>query len=230
MDGHLYLALLLIVVFISGWFFLELRARRHVLGDAKSLRENNLIKESVCTENDDESHFLQQSFHITDEFLENEPSINIETTDQSNICTKNTDKLLTISVFAKPHNHFASYDLLQAISSTGMQFGDMNIFHYYQRNPQGKRISLFSLASATKPGEFDLDRMGSFSCVGLTFFMDISHLQNPLQAYYLMISIAEHLAEDLDGELRADPKTVWTEAHFKNYEKRIMQSQLTENV
>ena len=230
MDGHLYLALLLIVVFISGWFFLELRARRNVLGDARSILENNATEEPVPTENDDEPQFSQQSFHITDEFLENEPSINTEATCQSDIPARNTDKLLTISVFAKPHNHFASYDLLQAISSTGMQFGDMNIFHYYQRNPQGKRISLFSLASATKPGEFDLDRMGSFSCVGLTFFMDISHLQNPLQAYYLMISIAEHLAEDLDGELRANPKTAWTDAYFKSYEKRIMQSQLTDNV
>ena len=71
---------------------------------------------------------------------------------------KLTENILSISIFAKPNNRFVSYDLLQAITSTGMQFGEMNIFHYYQRTPEGKKYTLFSLASATKPGEFDLDR------------------------------------------------------------------------
>src|SRR5690349_15746489 len=33
------------------------------------------------------------------------------------------ENLLILSVIAKPNDHFASYDLLQAISSVGMQFG-----------------------------------------------------------------------------------------------------------
>ncbi len=127
-----------------------------------------------------------------------------------------------ISIFAKPNSRFASYDLLQAIAATGMQFGEMNIFHYYQRTPQGKHIILFSLASATKPGKFDLDRMGDFSCVGLTLFMDIKNAPNPLQAFYLMVNTAEQLAEDLDGELRADPKTTWSEDHFNLYQQRLL--------
>lgn len=134
--------------------------------------------------------------------------------------------ILTISVFAKPESHFASYDLLQAISAMGMQFGEMNIFHYYHRNAQGKKIILFSLASATKPGEFDLDRIGSFSCVGLTFFMDATQVPNPLQAYNLMVNTAEQLAEDLGGELRASPQTPWREEFFQEGQQKILQLQV----
>ena len=64
--------------------------------------------------------------------------------------------LLMISIMAKPDSRFGSYDLLQAISATGMQFGPMNIFHYYLP-AGGNQVSLFSLASATEPGEFDLE-------------------------------------------------------------------------
>lgn len=133
------------------------------------------------------------------------------------------DRIVTISVFAKPGHPFASYDLVQAITATGMQFGEMNIFHYYQMNAQGKRVSLFSLASATKPGQFDLDRMGNFSCVGLTFFMDIDAALDPMEAFYLMVNIAEQLAEDLEGELRANPQLPWSQEQFYHYEQRIMQ-------
>jgi len=127
------------------------------------------------------------------------------------------DDLLVISVAAKPDAHFAGYDLLQAITATGMQFGEMNIFHFIKDNQ-----TLFSMASATKPGEFDIDRIGAFSCAGLTLFMNYRSVPDPKFAFDLMLKTAEQLADDLHGELRAGQRVPLTSDILKQYENKIL--------
>ena len=131
------------------------------------------------------------------------------------------DDLLILTVAAKSGFAFASYELLQAIYATGMQFGDMNLFHYYQDTGTETNL-LFSLASATKSGDFDLDNIGDFSCAGLMLFLDMSKVLNVQFAFDTMLKTAEQLADDLDGELRADPKTPWSEATLQQYQNRIL--------
>lgn len=130
------------------------------------------------------------------------------------------DTLLVLSVMAKPGARFASYELLQAISSAGLQFGEMNIFHYiYPEASYG--IKLFSLVSAEEPGEFNLDHIGEFSCPGLMLFMDSARVPDPTAAFEIMLEKAEQLAEDLDGELRADPATPWTPEMQSHYLSKL---------
>lgn len=129
--------------------------------------------------------------------------------------------LLVISVLAQSGCHFAAYDLLQAITATGLRFGDMNIFHYREEGEV-----LFSLASATEPGEFDLDHIGDFSCNGLTLFMNLREASDPQHAFELMLATAEQLAEDLEGELRAGHHTPWSEDILKQYEQKVLQFRL----
>ena len=132
------------------------------------------------------------------------------------------DTLLVLSVMAKPGARFASYDLLQAISSAGLQFGEMNIFHYvYPETNYG--IKLFSLASAEEPGEFNLDNMGNFTCPGLMLFMDSARVPDPRAAFSIMLEKAERLADDLDGELFADPQTPWNDDICATYQSRVME-------
>jgi cell division protein ZipA len=132
-----------------------------------------------------------------------------------------TRDLLVLSVVAKSGQQFGSYDLLQSIYATDMEFGDMNIFHYYGTN-NGKRIPLFSLASATEPGEFDLDKIGNYFCSGLTLFTQLDNVPDPQEAFTLMLKAAEQLAEDLHGELRAGPRKPWNEQTFKEYQQKAL--------
>ena len=127
-----------------------------------------------------------------------------------------TQDFIIISVVAKPDQQFASYDLLQAISATGMQFGAKNIFHYYSPFTMEKK-PLFSLASATEPGDFDLNQMGNFSCNGLTLFMNTRQVLDKKKVFTLMLETAEQLAEDLRGELRAGTRTPWNEQIKQQY-------------
>jgi cell division protein ZipA len=131
------------------------------------------------------------------------------------------DSLLILSVMAKPNTRFVSYDLVQAISAAGFQHGDMNIFHYYQQTSAG-RVTLFSLASASKPGVFDLNDIGNISSAGLMIFMDIAAVPDPQNAFRTMLETAERMADDLDGELCADPHTAWNEKLVWQYQQKIM--------
>ncbi|MDR3478765.1 MAG: cell division protein ZipA C-terminal FtsZ-binding domain-containing protein [Gammaproteobacteria bacterium] len=137
--------------------------------------------------------------------------------------------LLIINVFAKPNHQFFSYDLLQAISATGMQFGEMSIFHHYQLTSEG-RVSLFSLASATEPGYFDIDRMGDFACAGLTLFTNLKDVPDAKATFELMLKTAEQLADDLDGELRANPRTPWNDTVLNQYQQKVARYQTMKEV
>jgi cell division protein ZipA len=110
------------------------------------------------------------------------------------------EDIIVINIMAEPGKKFIGYDLLQALLSAGMRFGKMNIFHRHEE-ANGKGKQLFSLASITKPGTFDIHKMGSVACVGLSMFMRLSEHDNPLEVYNLMIKTASLLAEDLQGDL-----------------------------
>jgi cell division protein ZipA len=128
--------------------------------------------------------------------------------------------IISIYVMAPEGKSFGGYDLLQTILAYDMQYGEMQIFHRYVDN-KAKTDLLFSLVSATEPGDFDLQEMGSFSCRGLILFMDVSKLEHPHQVFELMLETANHLAEDLDGELQLNQTEVLTQEAIEAIRKRL---------
>jgi FtsZ-interacting cell division protein ZipA len=128
--------------------------------------------------------------------------------------TPDLDDLVVISVMAQPGKTFSSYPLLQAISAAGFEFGDLGIFHYRDKNSGDK---LFSLASAAKPGDFDIDRFGEFSCPGLTIFMDAGAVFDSLVAFQHLLDAADHLVDDLDGKLCLGQKEALTDEMIDDY-------------
>lgn len=137
--------------------------------------------------------------------------------------------LIVISIMAKPNSFFESYDLFQAISTTGMKYGRMNIFHYDVETAKGP-TTLFSLASATNPGEFNLDKMGEFSCCGLTLFTNLREVPDPEEAFETMLATAEQLADDLDGELRVGHTQPFTDEAYHKLQKKVLHIKQTQCV
>ena len=210
MEEYLRVGLLLVAALILFFIILEawLRRRRFKVVDSSILKLNN---------DNNTHHFIEPSYTSTSTTIE-EPTVDTAPTNKvENI----DDDFLIISVLARPGAQFGSYDLLQAISSTGMQFGEMNIFHYYSVS-EDKKSKLFSLASATKPGDFDLDRIGDFTCRGLTLFIDLGRVLEPGLALDTMLKTAEQLADDLDGELYVGPNKPWSPELLQQYKNKIL--------
>lgn len=118
-----------------------------------------------------------------------------------------------------PYN---GYELLQALLANGLRYGDKNIFHRYETKTGQGRI-LFSLASVNKPGTFELSNMGSFSCPGLTLFMILKDLADPVGTLDAMLEVAKQLIEDLGGELWDDHHEVLSMERVTQLRARVRQ-------
>jgi cell division protein ZipA len=101
---------------------------------------------------------------------------------------------------------FLGQGLVEVMLDSGMTFGEMDIFH--QLNDRGAQ--LFSLASAVEPGTFDLSSLDQFSTPGISLFMRVHELAAPLQVLDSMLSVANRVAQELNGEVRDETRSVMT--------------------
>lgn len=113
---------------------------------------------------------------------------------------KPAPKLISLNLYAQTDKPYAGYELLQSLLSCGMRFGAMNIFHRHEKKT-GVGPILFSLASCTKDGTFDLAKIGAFSCNGLVLFMKPHDVGEPVKVFEMMLETADQLINDLGGKV-----------------------------
>ncbi len=119
--------------------------------------------------------------------------------------------IITFNVIAVDDQPFMGYELLQALLSVGMRYGKHQIFHRHEEKT-GRGDLLFSLASVTRPGIFDLPNMGSFSTPGLSLFFQADSVDDPITVYELMLQTAGQLVEDLGGHVLDENRELLTSA------------------
>ena len=109
---------------------------------------------------------------------------------------KQSNCLLTAYVLADSSN-YPGYDLLQTLTICDLEYdSDLRIFHKYNKNNE----RWFSLALASEPGTFDLDKLGATSFVGVALFMELSTLgANAKLALDDFLITLEQIQEELGG-------------------------------
>jgi cell division protein ZipA len=117
------------------------------------------------------------------------------------------DKITTLFLLAKDNHIITGAELLQAAVNTGMEFGDMNIFH---RIPEGSERTVFSLANAAKPGHFERDEWNTFETNGVALFMTLPGPLNALDAWDSMLATARRMSEILNAEMLDDERNPFT--------------------
>lgn len=127
---------------------------------------------------------------------------------------------IAIHLMAPAGQPYMGYELLQALLATGLRYGERNIFHRHEHKSGAGRV-LFHLASANSPGTFELTKMGSFSCPGLSFFMQLNDKTDNLAAFEIMMDTANELVNDLGGELWDEQRKSLTMDKITEYRLRI---------
>lgn len=133
-------------------------------------------------------------------------------------------EIISISLLANPNQIFGGYDLLQTLLTNNFRFGKYNIFHYYELD-----TIQFSLASAMKPGTFDIDNMNSYSTSGVSFFMELNDDPHCETNFEKMLQIANMIAKDLGGYLVNKEREALTDSKVHEYRKTI-RSHLREQI
>lgn len=133
--------------------------------------------------------------------------------------------VLVINVMARENRVFRGDDLLEALITAGLKFGDMQIFHKRLRG-DSKGPIVFSVANILNPGVFDLNRMDEFQTVGISLFLGLPAPMSSQEAFNLMLDTAQHLKSQLDGEMRDDSRNVMTKQTIEHYRERIREIDL----
>jgi cell division protein ZipA len=110
------------------------------------------------------------------------------------------DVIASVNVIAESGESFTGPAIAQAARAQGMDFGAMNIYHMKNNNTRGCR-HLFSMANLYQPGVFDPETMDRFSTAGLTLFMTVPCVSEPVRVFEQMMQTAKGLCESLGGKL-----------------------------
>lgn len=108
------------------------------------------------------------------------------------------DRIVTLYVSARAGETFNGSDLVVAAEKAGLEFGDMNIFHRMAPSKLEKG-PIFSMATMTKPGNFDMKQIARLETPGITLFMTLPGPMPALDAWDTVLPTAQRIAELLDG-------------------------------
>ena len=103
--------------------------------------------------------------------------------------------LIQISVVAKA-GYFNGLQLRDALDDLRLIYGDMGIYHRYDRE---YRIPLFSVASLVEPGTFPIKDMESFRCPGVVLFFQPPQVEDPQVVFDDLVATCHELAMRLNG-------------------------------
>lgn len=129
-------------------------------------------------------------------------------------------EVIVINILARSGEFFAGDQLMQAMLSCDLRYGDMSIFHRYT-NVDGTGKILFSVANGVKPGTFSIDELESTQTPALSMFMGLPGPEKPMQAFALMVETARRISLDLGGEMKDEQFSVMTQQTLEHYRQRI---------
>lgn len=108
-------------------------------------------------------------------------------------------------VTREDEQRFHGTDIVVAAEKTGLEFGDLGIFHrLLEGRPELGPV--FSAANMVKPGDFDMTSIQELETPGLNLFMTLPGPMPALDAWDTMLPTARRLAELLDGRVVDDQR------------------------
>ncbi len=118
-------------------------------------------------------------------------------TRQSTEKAERPEKLQILNLLSKEAG-FNGQQLLESLVTCGFQYGDMNIFHYLD-DRTGRPV--FSLVNAIEPGTFDLNSMDQLVTPGVSLFIKLHDLDDPVAGFKQLIQKVKQLATELDAAI-----------------------------
>jgi len=132
------------------------------------------------------------------------------------------ETIVVIHLFSN-RDGFNGQQLLENLVSCGLKFGEMNIFHRYDADSND---TLFSMVNGLEPGTFDLKSMETLTTPAVSFFMKLHELDEPIAAYDLMLTTVRQLAEEMDGNLKDESRSVLTNQTIEHWRQAITEYSL----
>ena len=115
--------------------------------------------------------------------------------------------IIQFSVITKGDEDFNGADIFDALEELGLEYGSTKIFERVDEN----RFVHFGVASMVEPGPFPDEDIELFYCPGVTFFMQVDGLDNPVAVFDDYVSTIVLFAQRMNGVVLDHRRQVLTQ-------------------
>lgn len=174
----------------------------------------------------DTTVFKSQNHEEAEGLMSQPPLINA-----SRIKITESQEVLVIHLVAKKGAMVSGADLLVAVVDSGLRYGEMKIFHRHL-NSDGSGPVLFSMANLVNPGTFDLNTMNSIDTPGVTFFMALDDVEDPVSGFDNMLNTVDRMTQSLPLNIMDETRSSMTRQtidHYRQRAKKVFAQRLAKN-
>ncbi len=136
----------------------------------------------------------------------------------SHVLREKQQEFLVLYLMAAKDHCFKGYQLWEALMDAKLSYGEMQIFHAYDKH--NSKI-VFSIAGAIEPGYFNVHHIEDMQVPGLCLFMKKEKTIDTLQVFEGMMHAARQLRDALGGSLYDSDKKLLTEDQISYYQSQI---------
>lgn len=108
-------------------------------------------------------------------------------------------KIVTIRLLCRDKHGFPGENLVLALRQAGLRHGRYGIFHCQEADDEDATV--FSVASLTEPGSFDLAGLRTSHYPGVSIFMGLPGPIDGVVAFDAMVTTAREIGQSLGGEI-----------------------------
>lgn len=127
--------------------------------------------------------------------------------------------VLVMHLMASKGERIQGQVLLDAVLACGFLFGGNKFFDRHI-NDDGTGEVLFSLANLLNPGTFDLKTMAEMETPGVTLFMVLDQLTDPVSAFDTMVEAVNKLVAELHLNVMDESRSSMTKQTIDHYRQR----------
>jgi cell division protein ZipA len=110
---------------------------------------------------------------------------------------KDSFSVFSLILQSKDVDAYDGESLMNAFTTYGLVYGEMNIFHYFDDSQR----MMFSIANAFEPGTFPLEMQTDFKTSGIALFTTLDVKKDVLKDYKMMLKMIKHLKKILGGQI-----------------------------
>lgn len=130
-----------------------------------------------------------------------------------------TQDVLAMHLMASKGEMINGQMLLDAVLAVGFRFGGRKIFDRHL-NEEGSGEVLFSLANVANPGTFDLNTIADIQTPGVSLFMQLDGLADPVTAFDIMVDTVDRLVAQLHLHVLDEARSSMTKQTIDHYRQR----------
>ena len=128
-------------------------------------------------------------------------------------------QILVMHLMAPKGELLSGRDLQEAALKVGFRYGELKIFQRHL-NEDGSGEVLFSMANLVNPGTFDLNTINEMTTPGVTLFMALDDLEDPVAALEVMTASVDALVETLGASVLDETRSSMTRQTIDHYRQR----------